>query len=208
MRQFIYTLTILMSACAHEPVHEQELTAAPGSIGYGMIEDADADGVFELVHNGQVSVRHVPSGMRCDFLRDGEGGSIALLPGLPRGDGASCTWGDGRELAVLRVWRDEATVDEALATAVSEINDQFPSARSWEERVHQPAGSPSSQSAAFLVRREGARLFTSVNVARVGEWTLQLRYTAPVSSARAVEVADTVATSLFQGALADMAATP
>ena len=64
-----------------------------------MIENAEASGVFELVHDGQVTLRHVGSGMICHFARDGEGGRLILYPNnLPRGDDVACEWRDGQRV--------------------------------------------------------------------------------------------------------------
>ena len=214
MRQLILASALLMAACSHAMSHnasdDEMLTAAPGSIGYGMIEEADAEGVFELIHNGQVSVRHVQSGMRCDFARDGVGGSIALPPGSARGDAASCSWESERDASTLLVKRTSDTLDTAFAAAVTQLNSDFPGAQPARARSSADAGAQPQpiRSALFVVWQRGARSVIGVWIARVGGWTLQLRTTARAADPHAVESAEATGDAVMRGALADIAGGP
>lgn len=188
-----------------------EPTAAPGSIAYGMIENAEANGVFELVHDGHVTVRHVGSGLVCHFLRDGAGGRLVLYPGLPRGDNVSCDSHDGRVYVTLYATRFpfRTTLDEQVEGAETVIRQRFPDAQplplSAEFRSDQV---PPRRTVQFIVTRDGERTYTSASVAQVGDWIIKLRYSARAPDARAALEAEAVSTRIFDGALAEMVPPP
>lgn len=149
-----------------------------------MIEEAVADGVFEIVHNGQVSVRHVGSGMRCDFARDGAGGEILILAEAPRGDKVACRYMDARESYTLYATRypDGRGLDEALAAAEVALLERFTSAR-LHTAPEAPSGSaelPARRVRHFIGVKNGRRFLTSVALAQANGWTYMVRYAAVV----------------------------
>ena len=199
----------LMAAPAFADPPEEELTAAPGSIATGMIEGAEADGVFELVHNGQVSVRHVGSGMRCDFARDGAGGSLTLFRGLPRGDDVACDFDYPNYKLTLYASRypDAPPLNELLAGAVQSLRQIYPDASPVETAYYMSVeNAPANVAARFLLTRNGARHYSSVHVAQIGAWTIKQRYSAPARTQAAINQAEISASMMFQLMLIDLAA--
>ncbi|MGE0046316.1 MAG: hypothetical protein AB7T08_11205, partial [Hyphomonadaceae bacterium] len=161
---------------------EEELTAAPDSIDYGMIENAGADGVFESIPDGQVSVRHVGSGMVCRFER--EGGRLILFPGLPRGEDVGCDHSGAGQFVTFYATRypGGSTLESELASAVAAMQARY---RQMEPRTLEvnvaPAGAvlPASRHARFLVTGpDGARMYTRVSVAIVRGWSIKMRFSA------------------------------
>ena len=62
-------------------------------------------------------------------------------------------------------------------------------------------GLPLRRSTRFIVMQDGTRLFMRASVARIGDWIMKLRYTAPAPDDAAAREADALADSLFDGAL-------
>ena len=182
-RAFLALALVASPAFADPP--EEELTAAPGSIAYGMIEEANAEGVFDIVHNGQVSVRHLASGMRCDFDRDGDGGSIVLFPGLPRGEDVACDYQYGTEFVTLYATRypDGRSLDDVMQGAEAAIRDRFPGATPAPATVIIGSEAlPEQRTRHFIVESGGQRQFTSVAIAQANGWTYKVRYTSLLDS--------------------------
>lgn len=205
-RAFLALALAASPAFADPP--EEELTAAPGSIAYGMIEEANAEGVFDIVHNGQVSVRHITSGMRCDFDRDGEGGQIILFAGLPRGDNVACRTVDTRESFTLFATRypDGRDLDEALAAAEAAVLERLPNAR-----PHAAADTPSAADLParrvrhFTAVLNDRRALTSVALAQANGWTYMVRYATVVESEDLPEQ-EVAAGALLTGVLLELEA--
>lgn len=190
------------SALADPP--EEELTAAPGSIAYGMIEGADAEGVFELVHDGQVTLRHVGSGLVCHFRRDGEGGRLLLFAGLPRGDDVGCDSTDGSESFTLYATRYGAatTVEAQMDNSRAELLQRFPNAQPFAAASLAPEpGAPKQAVARFLIARPGDRLYSSISLAIIGDWTMLMRYSLIAPDDAALARAELASTGLFGEAL-------
>ena len=210
MRRLLFVLALSLAAPAWAQGTEDEPQAAPGSIAIGMIEEANADGVFEIVHNGQVSVRHTASGMRCDFARNGDGGRLVLFPNLPRGDDVACDWNDGQTFTTLYATRYpfNSTLAEQIDGAAAAIRRHFPNAETYPGDVEQNTddGLPTRRTTRFIVMREGQRYYSRVSVARVGSWIVKLRYSAPAPDAAAAADADRMGDGLMDGALQEMLA--
>lgn len=223
MRWLLLSLAFALNAApAFAQGTEEEPQAAPGSIAIGMIEEANAEGIFDIIHNGQVSVRHLRSGLRCDFARNGDGGRIIIFtppappvntppaadPTIPRGDDVAC---DMTENGVqLRYFATRypfgSTLDEQIAgveTAIRRRNANAtrypgPATRDTED------GLPLRRSTRFIVTHDGVRQFTRASVARIGDWIIKLRYTAPAPDDAAAAEADAAADLAFDGALRDI----
>jgi hypothetical protein len=205
---FILAAGFRASALADPP--EEELTAAPGSIAYGMIENADAEGVFELVHNGQVTVRHVGSGLVCHFMRDGAGGRLLLFPGLARGDDVGCDSMQDRVSITLYATRYPPpwTLDQSIADAEAAIRQRFPDAVPHVATLVDPGLPFPRRTAHFIVTHNAERMFTSASVAQIGDWTIKLRYSAYAPDDAAARQAEIAAGLVFAGALEEIAAPP
>jgi hypothetical protein len=220
MRRLLLSLAFALSAApAFAQGTEEEPQAAPGSIATGMIEEADAMGIFDIVHNGQVSVRHLRSGLRCDFDREGNGRIIIFAPPssasapnadttIPRGDDVACDMTDGQ--VHLRFFATRypfgSTLEEQIAGVEAAILRRDPAAARFPGTVVRDTedGLPMRRTSRFVLTQNGTRLFTSASVARIGDWILKLRYTAPAADDAAAARADANAALAFDAALREI----
>lgn len=207
MRLLIAFAALLYASAAAAQRAEDEPTAAPGSIAYGMIENANAEGVFELVHNGQVSVRHVGSGMRCDFERDGVRGSLWLFPGLPRGDDVGCHWQDPGNVNTA-FYATRFAQPQTTAHHIEELEAHMRE-RGWApRRLPTPpllvAGAPEIAFQNFVYTMGQHQWFTSIAVMQMGAWTIRLRYSRPAADAQAIRDAEALVPLLFSGAFIEI----
>jgi hypothetical protein len=177
---------LALAACVHAPdsSDDEELSAAPGSIADGLIAGADADDVFEIVHNGLVSVRHIASGMPCHFGREGVGASIRVHSNRLGGEDASCTWQSDRSFYIVRIRRG-ASVITTMAAATAEITALHPDARILPAENADSGPPHETRNAAFLIRRERVRQRIDIVVTHAGDWVLEFRFTGPVSDDQA-----------------------
>lgn len=220
MRQLLLTLALALSAApAFAQGTEAAPQAAPGSIALGMIEAVRGEGIFEIVHNGQVAVRHTRSGLTCHFARDG-GGRLIIFepqrdpvrpdrePTIPRGDDVACEMNESG--AQVRYFATRypfgSTLEEQLAGVEAAIRRRDRSATSYPGETLRTSndGLPDRRSARFIVTENGTRTFTRASVARVGDWIVKLRLSAPAPDDAAAARADQLADSLFDGALAEI----
>lgn len=211
MRRILCALALLALAPAAWAQDEEEPAAAPGSIAEGMIDNANARGVFELIHSGQVSVRHIGSGMRCDFLRDGSNGRIVLFQGLPRGDNVACDSQEGDATVTFYATRFpfETTLDEQIRAAEAAIRQVSPDAALYLGETEIASDTlPAHISTQFILTRNGQRLYTRAAIAQIGAWTIKLRYTAPAPDDAAARRASENSWRTFVGKLEEMTAPP
>lgn len=220
MRQLLLTLALALSAApAFAQGTEAAPQAAPGSIALGMIEAVRGEGIFEIVHNGQVTVRHTRSGLTCHFARDG-GGRLIIFepqrdpvrpdrePTIPRGDDVACEMNESG--AQVRYFATRypfgSTLEEQLAGVEAAIRRRDRSATSYPGETLRTSndGLPDRRSARFIVTENGTRTFTRASVARVGDWIVKLRLSAPAPDDAAAARVDQLADSLFDGALAEI----
>ena len=219
MRRLLLSLAFALSAApAFAQGTEEEPQAAPGSIAIGMIEQAEADGIFDIVHNGQVSVRHLGSGMRCDFNRNGDDGRLIVFGApvttpptpnaIPRGDDVACDMTEGA--VQIRTFATRypfgSTLEEQITGVEAAIRRRDPSAVRYPGATVRDTedGLPLRRSTRFIIAHDGARLFTRASVARVGDWILKLRYTAPAPDDAAAAQADAAADLAFDGVLSQI----
>jgi hypothetical protein len=205
MRRLVLAVAVL-AAPAFAQGTDEEPTAAPGSIAYGMIENADANGVFELVHNGQVTVRHVGSGLVCHFARDGDGGRLVLYPQLSRGDNVGCHTDAGGVSTTLYATRFPfvTTLEEQMNGADTIIRQQYPEAQPLPSLS--PIATSGVASVQYIISRNGVRTFTRTSVAIIGAWTIKMRYTASAPDDAAERAADANSAALFRATLAELGA--
>ncbi len=185
---------------------EADPQAAPGSIAIGMIETANAQGVFEIVDNGRVSVRHLGSGLTCHFAANGEGGRLMIFPQLARGEDVGCDFNGGAITLYATRYPFASTLDEQLAGAEAALRQRFADARPTD--IDTAAGSVPQRAAAFLISVNGAPRFTSVHVAQIGDWTIKQRYTQRAGTDAEIAAAAQAATTHFAATLADISSPP
>jgi hypothetical protein len=223
MRSLLLSLALALSpapAPAFAQGTEAAPQAAPGSIAIGMIEAVRGEGIFEIVHNGQVAVRHTRSGLTCQFARDGGGGRLIIFEpqrdpafpnresAIPRGDDVACEMTEGA--AQVRYFATRypfgSTLEEQLSGVGAAIRRRDRSAAHYPGETLRTSsdGLPDRRSARFIVTENGARTFTRASVARVGDWILKLRLSAPAPDDAAAAQADQLADSLFDGVLQEI----
>lgn len=195
------------------PVWPQDIepAAAPGSIAIGLIENADAEGVFEIVHNGQVSVRHPRSGLVCHFLRDGAGARLVLFPGLPRGEDVACDTTDGRESVTLYATRfpGPTTLQEQIAGAENALRTRFPDAEAYTPALATDEAGPPSRTIEFIVaRQDGARMYTRACVSIISGWVIKMRYTYLAPDAASARSGERMSSALWTSTLAEVMTNP
>ena len=191
---------------------DSEPAAAPASIAIGLIEQANASGVFDIVHNGQVSVRHIRSGLVCHFTRDGGGARIVLFQGLPRGEDVACDSTDGRESITLYATRypQTSSLAEQMSVAEQALRTRFPNATPHAPTIAADGVAPPFRSVEFIVARpgDGARMYTRAAVAIISGWSIKLRYTLLAPDDATVAQGERTSLLLWHTALADVMANP
>lgn len=218
MRRLLLTIALALSAApAFAQGTEEEPQAAPGSIAIGMIEQVDGDGIFDLVHDGGVTVRHTRSGLTCHFLRNGDGGRLLIFtpqvdparpteaPAIPRGDDVACEMVENGTHARYFATRYPfgSTLEEQITGVEAAIRRRNADAVRYpgETTRNTDDGLPLRRTTRFIVTQDGVRTYTRASVARIGDWILKLRYSAPAPDDAAAAQADATADSLFDGAL-------
>ncbi len=212
LRRVAGALALFLAMAAPAGAQEEEPTAAPGSIAIGMIETADAEGIFDIVHNGQVSVRHIRSGLVCHFARDGAGGRIVLFRGLPRGEDVACDANDGRESVALYATRypRTTTLDEQIAGAEQALRTRYPNAQPYTPTLAVNGAAPPFRTVEFIVarREDGARMYSRAAVAIISGWTIKMRYTLLAPDDEAARQGELTSSLMWRTALADVMANP
>lgn len=201
LRSLIVGIAIAITTPALAQAPEQDSTAAARAI----IQAAGLSDVFAPVEDESVSVRHAASGLVCRFY--GETRRVAVFPNLPRGEDVACVDDTDTRYTTLYATRyaPPPTPEEALAIAVAAIRQRFADARPTPQTVDmQPDSLPRSRSAHFLVTINGERWITSAHVARVGDWTVKLRYSARCMEDREIMRHQLEAGALFTLALMNM----
>jgi hypothetical protein len=201
MRRLLCALAfVLIAAPAWAQGTEDEPEASVGSLATGLIGDADAEGVFEIVPaEHEVAVRHIRSGLVCR-MDPNSAYRLIIFPEAARGEDVGCELRDGDAVIKLYATRYSfpTTVAQQVAGATAIILQHYPGARPLQLAQHASAnGLPASQSAHFLVRdAAGAQDYTRVSVAMIQGWVIKLRYTAPAAddaaAARVAQIADAV----------------
>jgi len=200
MRPLVVTVALSLAATP-------ALADAPQA-ALDLIAGANAQGVFEAAASepGAIVVRHPRSGLVC---RMGAGATNRLLvfPQAARGEDVACeTVIDGVTVVLFATRFSFATsLDEQIQGVESAIRQRYPDAAPYAAtREISSDALPAHRTAAFFVRRDGARCFTSASVAQVGEWVIKLRYTAPAGDEEAARQAEAAAGRAFAATLADI----
>lgn len=166
-----------------------------------LIAESGAEGVFEVVEDGKV--RHLGSGLVCRFYT-GQTNRLHLYEGSARGEDIGCDSAREDQYMTLYATRypPPVSLEERLAGAEAAIRQRFSDAHPLNPRISMESERlPPRLVRNFLVTVNGARWFTSVTMAQREEWTLKLRYTAPVPDDRAILRAELEAQSFFTLAL-------
>jgi hypothetical protein len=205
MRRWLFALAFaLLATPAFAQGTELDPRAAPGSVALGLIDNANAEGVFELVPDGHATVRHVGSGMVCRFTDDGAGARIVVFPQLARGEDVACDSNAAGVAVTLYATRYpfETTLEDQLRGAEAAILQRFADAEPTQ--IGLARSSAPQRASAFFVIRDGVRNFTSVHVARIGDWIIKQRYTVAAPDAAAATGAAEAARAAFEGVLSEI----
>jgi hypothetical protein len=194
---------------------EEELHASPGGLAIGMLENAGADDLFEVLPSSQIAVRHLGSGLTCHFELEGNG-RVIVFPGLPRGDDVGCDQSSGGVSITFYATRypEPTTLDELAAGAAEAIRMRFTDAALYEpvpaaEATPSPVPLPQSRSARFLIHLDnGAPMFTRVSVALINGWAIKMRITMPGRGEDAMKAADQRADGEWRALMEELLAIP
>lgn len=194
-------------AHAQDNPPDGEPTASVGAIASGLIGDADAEGVFEVMPAEQVvAVRHGRSGLTCR-LDPNNRNRLLVFPQAARGEDVACDSTDGTESITFYATRFsfEVTPRELIEGAATAIRQRFPDARELPAPANaSSAGLPASTSAAFMVTREGAPTYTRVTVAIVGQWVIKLRYSLTAPDDSAIAGGEAAANRIWNATLSEL----
>lgn len=183
------------------PALAQDTPGENFNLAQAMIDRASVDDLFDPVNNDAfISVRHVASGMVCNFSRTDTRADLAVFnSGIPRGDDVGCVSDSEGQATTLYATRytPARTAEDALAEAIAAIRYRFRDAQPTPTLLDvQTEGQPPLHVAHFFIDREGERWITSALVVQSGPWIYKLRYTA-----RAVEEADIMRHQLESSAI-------
>lgn len=202
-------LSVIALAPAHADPPTGELNASAGALASGMIGDANAEGVFEIVPDEHlVAVRHIRSGLVCR-LDPNYGNRIVFYPQAARGEDVGCeSRNDAGEVIKLIATRYsvEAQLDVQIQLTDDLIRRQFPDARALPASS-QTIGSARSRTIQYMVTRDGVATYTRASIAVIGQWTYSLRYSVPAPNAAAAARAEQVSSALWSQTLGELTTT-
>lgn len=181
----------------------------PRSIAAAMIENADAEGVFEYVHDGFITLRHIQSGLVCRFLLDGQ--RVVIFPDLAHGEDVGCEQTDGRETVMLQATRypEPRSLALLMADARAAVVQRFPNARPHANaapavRQGDPNTLESAHARYLLIDAAGERRYLRISLAIIDGWVLTLHYSVLASNGEAhVGDAEREADAHWAGAIED-----
>jgi hypothetical protein len=211
MRPLLCALALSLIALTPARADPQtgELTASPGAIASGMIGDADAEGVFEVVPDEHlIAVRHTRSGLVCR-LDPHFGNRLVIYPQAARGEDVGCESrsdaGEMIKLIATRYSLSDATLDVQVRLTDGLIRRQFPDARPLPASA-QPTSGIASRTIQFMVTRDGRPTYTRASIAVIGQWSYSLRYSVPAADAAAASRAEQTSSALWNTTLAELSA--
>lgn len=211
MRGLLCTLAFaLVSAPAF--AQEAEPHAASGSLGLELIATSRADGVFSVEPSEPhtIIVRHAGSGLLCRLGAD-DTNRLVIFPQAARGEDVACeTEHQGVSIRLFATrFSFHTSLDEQAHGAGAVIERLHPGAAPVRQaQAVSDQGLPPHRTVAYMVERQGARLFTSASVAQIGDWVYKLRYTAPAADAAAARAAASAAERTFAVTLHDIVSRP
>jgi hypothetical protein len=184
--------TVLAAPAAAQAQTIEQARAHAGAV----IERADAGRWFTNITTSDTpTVRHVPSGMTCEFVGGDDRDVIRIYQqgasDLKPGDDVSCGTWIGRTYVTMFAtrWPQKLTEEEAFASAIRSLRTNWPEAVSDEGpfEILLLEGQTSPQMAVFAVDLEGQASRSVVMVRHIGEWSFKARATGPGDDDTAVE---------------------
>lgn len=213
MRRVVLALALSLATAAPSFAQQSEASPSADALANGLIDNADAEGVFEPLAGGgrMIAVRHIRSGLVCR-MDPRSANRLVIFPRAARGEDVACDTTDGRETITLYATRFtiDASLDDQLAASVTAIRQRFPDARPYAATIEIPSDTlPPFRNAEFLATRDdGARMYTRVSIAMIGEWAVKLRYTALAPNDEAARQAELAASTTWSAVLAEIAPPP
>ncbi|MGD9967281.1 MAG: hypothetical protein AB7T59_12215 [Hyphomonadaceae bacterium] len=200
MRGLLCTLAFALAA-APAFSQEPEPSAASGSLALELIAAARADGVFvaEASEPHTIVIRHPSSGLICRMGAE-DANRLIIFPQAARGEDVACeTEHDNVSIRLFATrYSFDTSLDEQLRGASAVIERLHPGARPFTVALPVADQSlPPHRSVAYVIESGGASSFTSVSVAKIGEWVFKLRYTASAADAEAARAAAAAAERTF-----------
>lgn len=211
MRRIILALALGLCASgvafADPPTPEPQ--ASPGAIASGLIGDADAEGVFEIVPTEHlVAVRHIRSGLTCR-MDPNNGNRLVIFPQAARGEDVACeSSSDNHTTIKLYATRFSfrTNIADQVSGSVAAIQQRYPDARPFQIALRASSdGLPPSQTTHFLITEGGVQEYTRVSVAMIRGWVFKLRYTAPAANDAAAQRAALTADRIWAQTLDEIA---
>lgn len=202
-------LSLIALAPARADPPTGELNASPGALASGMIGDANAEGVFEVVPDEHlIAVRHSRSGLVCR-LDPNNANRLVIYPQAARGEDVACeSRSDGGESIKLIATRYsvEAQLSVQIQLTSDLIRRQFPDARELPP-VAPPAAGAANRTIAFMVTRDGVATYTRASIAVIGQWSYSLRYSVPATTPAAAARAQQVSSGIWAQTLSELTTT-
>lgn len=188
---FVFALSAAPCAVAQVPDIQQARAHADAVILRG-----DASAWFaNITTSDRPTVRHIPSGMTCEFVGVDDRDVIRLYnqaPSTPaRGDDVSCgTWIGRTYVTVFATrYQELPPQDQLLESAVAQLTRNWPQARPSEAsfEVLTLEGQDQPLIAVFDVELEGNASRSVVLIQNIGAWSFKARATGPGTDGTAVE---------------------
>jgi hypothetical protein len=207
MRRAWAALAFVLGALAPVSADAQQTEPTSSANAQQLIAHANATGVFEALPSDQlIVVRHPRSGLICR-LAPGNTNRLVIFPQAARGEDVACDSTDGTESVTLYATRYsfETNLDELLQGAVAAIRHRFPDAQELPAPTS-PSDQPAQRTAHFMATRpsDGARLYTRVTVAQVGQWAIKLRYSIVAPDADGARVGEAAAGAIWNATFSDL----
>lgn len=200
MRAALAALALLAApAYADEP--DAARIAAAGVTSQALIDQGDAQGVFEIIPGAEVAARHPASGLVCRFNDNGAGAQIVIFPQLRRGENVACNQqSDSRAVTIYatRYPPPPTTLRDQIEIADDAILRRYADAapHTQADAANTSLGVPALH-VRYIVTWNNERTFTRASVAIVGDWVIKMRYSAYAEDDAEARAAESDATQIF-----------
>lgn len=202
-RQFVFVAALLAAPPAWAQVPDQappslEDVSAAKAHADALIDNGQAREFFvNVTTTGTPTVRHVPSGLTCEFAAMDQRDVIRIyeqaVSGSQRGEDVSCGSWIGRTYVTLFATRypEPQSRENLFDFAVKQVQRNWPHARAYEGFLDILVldGQDDPLVAAFDVELEGQPRRSLVILHNLGEWSFKARATGPATDDSVGELA-------------------
>lgn len=188
---FVFALAVAPCAAAQATDVDQARAHADAVIARG-----DAGAWFTNITTSDMpTVRHIPSGMTCEFVGVDDRDVIRIHEqgpsGVTPGEDVSCATWVGRSFVTVFAtrWPQRLTEEEAFASAERALLGNWPQAVPDEGpfEILLLEGQDDPRMGVFTVDLEGQAKRSVILVRHIGEWSFKARATGPGDDGTAVE---------------------